>query len=141
MPTKSRSPRSVHDAHKEAVVDSILNNLSARLAGSTHVDDVVDAILKALDHKQHRYDAYNVVSGTAATVSELVSIVRELVPGADLSVGPGPYRHGDRFEMIRKGSLDVSRAAAEFGWKPRYDIRAGLAAYVKAIRHVQSSSS
>jgi hypothetical protein len=33
MPTKSRSPRSVHDAHKEAVVDSILNNLSARLAG------------------------------------------------------------------------------------------------------------
>jgi nucleoside-diphosphate-sugar epimerase len=106
----------------------------------THVDDVVDAILKALDHRQHRYDAYNVGSGAAATVSELVAIVRELVPGADLSVGPGPYRHGDRFEMVRKGSLDVSRAAAEFGWKPRYDIRAGLAAYVDAIRERRVAS-
>jgi UDP-glucose 4-epimerase len=106
----------------------------------TYVDDVVDAILKALDHRQHRYDAYNVGSGVAATVSELVAIVRELVPGADLSVGSGPYRHGVRIEMVRKGSLDVSRAAAEFGWRPRYDIRAGLAAYVKATREAQSPS-
>lgn len=33
MPTKSRNPRLIHDAYKEAVVDSILSNLSARLAG------------------------------------------------------------------------------------------------------------
>jgi nucleoside-diphosphate-sugar epimerase len=42
--------------------------------------------------------------------------------------------HCDRVELVRKGALDLSRAAAELGWKPRYDIRAGLAAYVDAAR-------
>jgi nucleoside-diphosphate-sugar epimerase len=106
----------------------------------TYIDDVVSAILKALDHPRHRYDAYNVGSGTAATVSDLVKIVCELVSGAELSVGPGPYRHGGEVDMVRKGSLDVTRAASELGWRPRYDIRAGLAAYVKALRESQSSA-
>ena len=106
----------------------------------TYVDDAVAAILAALDHQRHRYDAYNVGSGAAVSVSELIAIVRELVPGAELSVGPGPYRHGDRIEIVKKGALDVSRAAAEFGWRPRFDIRAGLAAYVKAVREQQTVS-
>ena len=100
----------------------------------THVDDFVSGVLKALDHKRHRFDAYNIASGTATTVEQLVAVVRELVPGAELSVGPGVYRHGDQVEMVRKGALDVSRAATELSWRPRYDIRAGLAAYVNALR-------
>jgi len=105
----------------------------------TYIDDVVAAILMALDHPKHRYDAYNVGSGRAVTVSELIAVVREFVPGAGLSVGPGTYRHGGRIEIVRKGALDVSRAAAEFGWRPRFDIRAGLAAYVNALREEQTA--
>lgn len=100
----------------------------------THVDDFVSGALKALDHKTHRFDVYNIASGQAVTVAELIAVVRELVPGAELSVGPGMYKHGDQVEMVRKGALDVGRAAAELGWKPRYDIRAGLAAYIAALR-------
>ena len=107
----------------------------------THVDDVVSAILAALDHARHAYDVYNVASGIAPTVAQIASIIRELVPGAQLSVGPGPYRHGDRVEAVPKGALDVSRAAAELGWKPRYDIRTGLAAYVRAVRHAQEAAN
>jgi len=70
----------------------------------------------------------------APTVAEIVNIVRDLVPGAAVSVGPGAYRHGDKIDLVRKGALDVSRAAVELGWKPRYDIRSGLAAYLKAER-------
>lgn len=33
MPILSESPRDIHPAYKEAVVDSLLNGLSARLAG------------------------------------------------------------------------------------------------------------
>ncbi|MGC2519130.1 MAG: helicase-related protein [Burkholderiales bacterium] len=33
MAVLSKNPREIHDAYKEAVVDSVLNNLSARLAG------------------------------------------------------------------------------------------------------------
>jgi UDP-glucose 4-epimerase len=100
----------------------------------TYVDDVVSAMLAALDHPKHRYDAYNVGSGMAPTVAEIVDIVRDLVPGAAVSVGPGAYRHGDKIDLVRKGALDVSRAAVELGWKPRYDIRSGLTAYLKAER-------
>jgi UDP-glucose 4-epimerase len=100
----------------------------------TYIDDVAFAVLMALDHPQHRFDAYNVGSGKAVTVSEMIAIIRELIPGARLSVGPGPYRHGGRIDMIQKGALDVGRAAAEFGWQPRFDIRTGLAAYVDALQ-------
>ena len=33
MSVKSRNPREIHDANKEAIVDSLLNNLSARVSG------------------------------------------------------------------------------------------------------------
>jgi nucleoside-diphosphate-sugar epimerase len=107
----------------------------------TYVDDFVSAVLAALDHATHRFDVYNVASGTAPTVTELVEIVRELVPGAQLSVGSGPYRHGDQVEMVRKGALDVSRAAAELGWRPRYGIRSGLVAYIDALKGLERRSS
>lgn len=136
---RSRIPKNLIDAalagrklHIASGADSAIDH--------TYIDDAVAAILAALDHQRHHYDAYNVGSGVAVSVSELIAIVRELVPGAELSVGPGPYRHGDRIEIVRKGALDVSRAAAEFGWRPRFDIRAGLAAYVKAAREQQTVS-
>lgn len=100
----------------------------------TYVDDWVSAVLAALDHSEHRYDVYNISSGQASTVKELAQVVSELVPGAQLSVGPGPYRHGNQIELVRKGALDISRARAELGWSPRFDIRSGLAAYVDALR-------
>jgi len=40
---------------------------------------------------------------------------------------------------VRKGALDVSRAAAELGWKPRYDIKTGLAAYVSLMRQMPAA--
>ena len=55
MAVLSKNPREIHDAYKEAVVDSLLNNLSARLAG--------------------RGDFYTVVHGSkpsAALMSEFI---------------------------------------------------------------------
>ena len=100
----------------------------------TWIDDWVGAVLAALDQPQHKHDAYNVSSGEATTVAELAQIVSELVPGAQLSVGPGAYQHGDRIDTVRKGALDITRARSELGWQPRFDIRAGLAAYIEALR-------
>lgn len=55
MPILSKDPRRIHDAYKEAVVDSLLNNLCARLAG--------------------RGDFYQIIFGTkpsAALISEFI---------------------------------------------------------------------
>lgn len=100
----------------------------------TYIDDFVDGTLAALDCPKHRYDVYNLSSGTAPTLAEVVAAVKDIVPGADVSVGPGIYRHGDRIPIPRKGALDLRRARASFGYAPKFDIRKGLRAYVAAKR-------
>ena len=103
------------------------------LCDHTYIDDVVDLALSAIDKEQHPFDAYNVGSGQAVTLAEIAEIVRELVPGAQLSVGNAPYRHGDEnfnVDCVRKGALDISRAREVLGYEPKYDIRKGLAAFL-----------
>lgn len=98
-----------------------------------YIDDVVSGVLAALDKPQHRFDAYHIASGAAPPMAELIEIVNKLVPGAQLSIGPGPMQFGDRIDVVRKGALDISRARAELGYAPAYDVRAGLRAYVDAV--------
>jgi UDP-glucose 4-epimerase len=100
----------------------------------THVDDLVAGILAVLDKADHPHDVYNIGSGTAPTLFEIVEIITELVPGADISVGPGNYLHADRIPAVRKGALDITRAREVLGYRPRFDIRAGLADYIAALR-------
>jgi len=99
-----------------------------------HIDDLVAGILAALDKREHRYDVYHLSSGEAPSLFEIVDIIRELVPGCDITIGPGQYRFGDRIEVVRKGALDTTRSRNELGYKPQFGIRKGLAAYIAARR-------
>lgn len=99
-----------------------------------YIDDCVDGILKALDKPAHRFDVYHISSGAAVSLNEIVAMMKEIVPGADLAIGPGNYRFVDGTEVVKKGALDISRARAELGYEPRYPIRKGLEAYVAATR-------
>lgn len=128
---RDRVPKNLIDAalagrplHLPSGADSAIDH--------TYVDDFVEGTLAALDCPRHPFDVYNLSSGTAPTLAEVVAAVKEIVPGADVSVGPGVYRHGDRIAVPRKGALDLRRAHAAFGYAPRFDIRAGLRAYVAA---------
>jgi UDP-glucose 4-epimerase len=99
-----------------------------------YVADTVQGVLLALDHAEHAHDVYNIATGQAPSLAEIVEIVRDLVPGADISVGPGGYQFNERVGPVPKGALDVTRAREHLGYAPRYPIREGLAAYVDARR-------
>lgn len=99
-----------------------------------YIDDCVEGISKVLDKPQHRYDVYHIATGEAPSLAEIVDIIKELVPDADLAIGPGPYRFVDGTEAVRKGALDITRARTELGYEPRYPIKDGLAAYIEATR-------
>ncbi|MBA3448011.1 MAG: NAD(P)-dependent oxidoreductase [Pseudaminobacter sp.] len=101
----------------------------------TYLDDAVNGILGALDCKRHTHDAYHVASASSPSIAEIATVLAELDPLAPaIIVGSGPYRHGGTVEMPRKGALDCNRAAAAFGYVPRFDIRAGVAATLEAER-------
>ena len=99
-----------------------------------YVADTVQGVLLALDHPAHPFDAYNIATGQAPSLSEIVAIIKDLVPGADLSVGADPFRYNDHLAPVAKGALDIRRARKHLGYAPRYDIRQGLAAYIAAAR-------
>lgn len=119
-------------------IDKALAEEAYQLAGGadvrvdhTYIDDLVAGLLGALDLPTHPHDAYNMASGNAPSFAEMAHMVNELVPGARMSVGDGPFAWGDvdgkPLPAVRKGALDVGRAHKAFGYKPRFDLRAGLA--------------
>jgi UDP-glucose 4-epimerase len=103
----------------------------------TYLDDCVDGILLALDHAVHPFDVYNVASGEGRTTAEMVALVKDLIPGADLSVGPGSAWFDDRLVVPPKGALDLTRAKSVLGYQPKYDLRRGLATYIEWYRRGQ----
>jgi UDP-glucose 4-epimerase len=100
----------------------------------TYIDDIVDGTIRVLDHKDHPYDAYHISSGSATSLAEIVTILKELEPQADLSVGAGSLEFVPGLPVWTKGALDISRAGKVLGYKPRYDMRKGVAATLAAFR-------
>lgn len=100
-----------------------------------HIDDTVAGAILALDKPQHRFDAYNIATGTAPTLAETGEAVNRAVPGARITVGgTGAYRHGGTVSSARKGALDIGRARTELGYEPRFDLQRGIEATVEATR-------
>lgn len=133
-----RIPRDILEAAVEGRALHLPAGAESRI-DHTYIDDFVDGALRALDHPEHPYDVYHIASETCPTVAEMVDIVNELVPGARISVGPGLYKHADRIEIPRKGALDCSRAREVFDYAPRFDLEAGLAAYLAQLRAERSA--
>ncbi len=101
----------------------------------TYIEDIVAGVLGALDCPRHLHDAYHVSSASSPSLAEIAAILAELDPDAPpITVASGPYRHAGKVAMPRKGALDCGRAAEAFGYRPRFDIRAGLAATLQAER-------
>jgi len=93
-----------------------------------YVDDVVGAIAAALDAEALLQVAYNVTSGQALTMPEVVSIVRQLRPGIQIELVDGV---DDAPEV--QTDFDLSRIAADLGWRPSFDLARGFAAYAAAV--------
>lgn len=100
-----------------------------------YIADTVVGVLLALDKPVHRFDAYNIATGSAPTLRDTADAVNRAIPGARITVGDsGPYRHGGKVLSAVKGALDISRAKAELGYAPQYDLQRGIEATIAATR-------
>ncbi len=130
---RSRIPKNLLDAALDGVPLHLPNGAECAI-DHTYVDDFVSGTLKALDLPTHPFDAYHIGSGRSATIADIIRHIQELIPGAQLSAGPGSFLFNDRVAVVRKGALSVERARKTFGYEPRFGIRQALAAYIQARR-------
>lgn len=99
-----------------------------------YIDDTVQGVVLALEKEHHRFDAYNVATGAAPTVSAVAQIVNDAIPGADIRVDAGPYYPSEGIVSAVKGALDISRARAELGYVPQFSIQKGMETMIELSR-------
>ncbi|MBI0477194.1 UDP-glucose 4-epimerase GalE [Sphingomonas sp. MA1305] len=82
-----------------------------------HVSDLADAHVRALDHLSEYagFEALNLGTGHGHSVREIVHVVEQRL-GRPLDLRQAERRPGDPPELV----ADARRAAATFGWTPRY---------------------
>jgi nucleoside-diphosphate-sugar epimerase len=86
-----------------------------------HVQDVADGLVAVLD--SGLAGTVNVASGRATEIREIVTTIGRLVGRPELvQLGALPARANDAPLVVGSGE----RIAAEVGWRPRYDLEAGL---------------
>jgi UDP-glucose 4-epimerase len=96
-----------------------------------HIDDTVRLIEMAARQASTKVPIVNGGSGSSFTVSEALSRIRDLWPGAPAVTFSGEARPGDPAGY----EADISRARA-WNWTPAKDFSAGLADYVSWARGV-----
>jgi nucleoside-diphosphate-sugar epimerase len=109
----------------------------------THVDDVARLTLRSLDVAATRVRDrvfYGATGRPLRTAGELADTVRRLVPGADISIGPG-LSDSDKLEIRYRGVLSIQSAREQLGYEPQFAaLEDGVADYVREYRRYVEST-
>ena len=83
------------------------------------IDDIVDGYVRALDYAPRGHEMFNIGSGTAVSVRDIVMHIRELMgPGPEPLWGAIPHRNNEIWSM----TADISRARQLLKWEPKTEI-------------------
>ena len=97
-----------------------------------YVRDAAAAIVAAALHKEPlAHSIYNIGSGKARTLFEYAKLVQDLVPEADIEIGPGLDPMG--FGVSYYSALNSNRAKKDFGFEAP-ELAAALRDYVQALK-------
>jgi UDP-glucose 4-epimerase len=76
-----------------------------------------------------KHQVYNISSGTMYTFSEVVGMIKDLIPGADIRLGPAS-------KDVTLYCPSIERAKEDVGYMPEYaDLKKGISAYVEYLKH------
>jgi UDP-glucuronate 4-epimerase len=93
-----------------------------------HVADVVEALIRAVAAPLDAPAVFNVTAGELHSLEELVSLAREVLGHARVTVG-----QGEPAADYRTGRLDIAAAARGLGWRPSIPLAEGLRSYATAL--------
>ena len=107
----------------------------------THARDIgslVVAVLGAPDDADRIF--YGATGRSLVTTSEVAAVVREVVAGADVSIGD-ELSEGEKPVVALRGRLSIENARTQLGWEPTYGpIRDGIVQYAEQYRAFLAAS-
>jgi UDP-glucose 4-epimerase len=106
-----------------------------------HSGDAAKAIARLLMAPRLRHRVYNVASGVATTTRELVAYAAEMIPGTRaeiVSTDDADILQDPALSDGMWGAYEVSRIAAEVGWRPR-PVREALHDYIEWLKVNEAS--
>jgi UDP-glucose 4-epimerase len=103
-----------------------------------YAPDVADGIrlLLLASRSSLKHDVYNLAQGETSTVRDLADLAAAAVPGFKIEIVPATKAEMQTMPDRRTGkwaAYDISRAAADLGWKPRA-LKTTIADYVAWLR-------
>lgn len=109
----------------------------------THAADVAGLVRCCVDVAADRVQdrVFHVGTGREPiTAGQVAEVVRDIVPGADIEIGPGLAPDEER-DAATRGAFDMTAAREQLGFTPRFsDIRAGIADYIGWLRRYQEQA-
>jgi nucleoside-diphosphate-sugar epimerase len=94
-----------------------------------HVEDAAEAGVAAATAGDLGQDVYNITGDRQVSLAQAAGVVRALVPGAHIEIGPGYIATLDR-----QGRQDITAAARDLGYRPRWSLEDGVRAYADWLR-------
>jgi nucleoside-diphosphate-sugar epimerase len=100
----------------------------------TYVRDLADGIYRAMTVRPIAHRVFNLTSGVQRRREEVAEAVRQRVPGARITLGPGlpPRAH-------LRGPSRLERARAELGYEPRYTLESGMDDWLRWLEAAPAS--
>jgi len=138
-----QDPTSQYAAVIPNFITALLDNHPVTIFGDgeqsrdfTHVDNVVQANLLAMDAPGVTGKVYNVACGRKVTLNELVVELQELI-GSDVQTIHAPARAGDVLHSL----ASLERARVELGYEPEVGLRDGLNRTIEHYREQRAASA
>lgn len=101
----------------------------------THVKDIAQAVVKALDVPGSALTqrAFNIGSGAMHSASQVAEAVRKALPGVDIEIGSG-LSELEQSDMRARGMLDLSAARQQLKYEPQFSLEDGIRDYAEMFR-------
>jgi UDP-glucose 4-epimerase len=98
-----------------------------------HVEDIVQANMLAMESANAVGEMFNVASGKATSILELVKIVKDLIGAAGIEHQFAPARPGD----MKLGLASIDKIRAVLGYDSKIEMQQGLRGVVDSISKLQ----
>jgi UDP-glucose 4-epimerase len=125
-------------------VENPANGLPFRLPqGGDEKDDFIynkdsaHGIYLACMAKNPKSRVYNIGTGVGVTLNDVARVVRKHLPHAEIEIGPGLNFLGMPYPA--SSVYDISRARAELGFAPQYDLERGIADYLDSLKRLKGN--